>query len=109
MSFRFTNASGAFMDLMYQIFKPLLDKFVIVLIDDILDYSKNLEEHEQHFLTVMQKLIEQQLYAKFLKCEFWLDKVTFLGHVILKEDIQVDSSKVKAICKWLRPTTATEI
>ena len=109
MSFGLTNAPAAFMDLMNRVFRPFLDKFVIVFIDDILIYSKSLEEHGHHLQLVLQKLREHQLYAKFSKCEFWLDKVTFLGHVVSKEGIQVDPSKVEAVRSWPRPTTVTEI
>ena len=107
MSFRLTNA--AFMDLMNRVFKPFLDHFVIVFIDDILVYSKSREEHEYHLRIVLQTLRNHQLYAKFSKCEFWLDRVTFLGHVVSKEGIMVDPRKVKAIQKWPRLTTVTEI
>ena len=80
MPFRLTNAPTAFMDLMNRVFSPYLNKFVIVFIDDILVYSGNLEEHAEHLRTVLQILRERQLYAKFSKCQFWLDKVAFLGH-----------------------------
>ena len=82
MPFRLTNAPAAFMDLMNRAFSPYLDKFVIVFIDDILVYSGSLEEHAEHLWTALQILRERQLYAKFTKCQFWLDKVAFLGHVI---------------------------
>ncbi|CAJ2633781.1 unnamed protein product [Trifolium pratense] len=109
MSFGLTNAPAAFMDLMNRIFKPFLDQFVIVFIDDILIYSKSKEEHEQHLRLVLQTLRENQLYAKFSKCEFWLDNVTFLGHVVSKNGISVDPSKVEAVQNWPRPTTVKEI
>ena len=83
MPFGLTNAPAAFMDLMNMVFSPYLDKFVIVFIDDILVYSGSPEEHVEHLQTVLQILRECQLYAKFSKCQFWLDKVAFLGHVIL--------------------------
>ena len=82
MPFGLTNAPAAFMDLMNRVFSPYLDKFVIVFIDDILVYSGSPEEHAEHLRTVLQILRERQLYAKFSKCQFWLDKVAFLGHVI---------------------------
>jgi hypothetical protein len=97
MLFRVTNAPAVFMDLMHRIFRPYLDKFVVVFIDDILIYSKNPEEHAAHLKLVLEKLQEHKLYAKLSKCEFWLDVLSFLGHVISKEDIQVDSTKVVAI------------
>ena len=83
MPFGLTNAPAAFMDLMNRAFSPYLDKFVIVFIDDILVYSGSPEEHAKHLRTALQILRERQLYAKFSKCQFLLDKVAFLGHVIL--------------------------
>ena len=82
MPFGLTNALTAFMNLMNRVFNPYLDKFVIVFIDDILVYSGSPEEHTEHLCIVLQILRERQLYAKFSKCQFWLDKVAFLGHVI---------------------------
>ena len=82
MSFGLTNAPAAFMSLMNEIFKPYLDLFVIVFIDDILIYSKSRKEHEEHLRMVLEVLREKKLYAKFSKCEFWLDSVSFLGHVV---------------------------
>ena len=90
MPFGVTNAPPAFMDLMDQIFKTYLDEFVVVFIDDILIYSKNRLEHKHHLRTVLQILRERKLFAKLKKCEFWLDEVVFLGHVINKEGISVD-------------------
>ena len=82
MSFGLTNAPASFMDLMNRLFQPYLDRFVIVFIDDILVYSGRSEEHFEHLRIVLQTLRECQLYAKFSKCQFWLDRVAFLGHVI---------------------------
>ena len=84
MPFGLTNASTAFMDLMNRVFNPYLDNFVIMFIDDILVYSGSPEEHAEHLRTVLQILRERQLYANFSKCQFWLDKVAFLDHVILE-------------------------
>ena len=89
MSFGWTNAPAAFMDLMNRVFKPFLDRFVIAFIYDILVYSRSEEEHAMHLRLVLQTLREHQLYAKFSKCEFWLDHAAFLGHVISKDGIQV--------------------
>lgn len=97
------------MDLMNRVFKPFLDKFVIVFIDDILVYSKCPEEHEEHLRIVWQTLREHWLFAKFLKCEFWLVRVAFWGHVVAKEGIQVDPSKVEAVQKWPKPSSVTKI
>ena len=109
MPFGLTNAPAAFMDLMNRVFKDYLDKFVIVFIDDILVYSKSKEEHEQHLRAVLQRLREKQLYAKFKKCEFWLETISFLGHVVSKRGIEVDPSKVAAVQNWKTPTNVGEI
>jgi hypothetical protein len=82
MSFRLTNAPTYFMYLMNKIFMEYLDKFFVVLIDDILVYSRSEEEHEEHLRLVLQKLRENRLYAKLIKCEFWMKQVAFLGYFI---------------------------
>jgi len=89
MPFDLTNAPAAFMDLMNRVFKPYLDKFVVVFIDDILIYSNDKEEHANQLRTVLQTLREHQLYGKLKKCEFWLEKVVFLGHVITKKELNL--------------------
>jgi hypothetical protein len=89
-----TNAQAYFMYLMNSVFMPELDKFVVVFIDDILIYSKTKEDHANHICVVLQRLRDHRLYAKFLKCEFWLDSVKFLGHTISSEGISVDPTKV---------------
>ncbi|KAF5781372.1 putative nucleotidyltransferase, Ribonuclease H [Helianthus annuus] len=109
MPFGLTNAPAVFMDLMNRVCKPYLDKFVIVFIDDILIYSKSQEEHEQHLRLILELLRKEQLYAKFSKCDFWLREVHFLGHVVNKDGIHVDPSKVDSIRNWPTPRTPTEI
>jgi hypothetical protein len=109
MSFGLTNAPAYFMYLMNKIFMKYLDKFVVVFIDDILIYSKNEEEHEEHSRLVLQKLREHELYAKFSKCEFWLKEVAFLDHIINNVGIAVDPSKVSDVLKWEPPRTVSEI
>ena len=94
MSFGLTNAPAFFMYLINSVFMPELDKFVVVFIDDILIYSKNKEEHAHHLRIVLTRLREHKLYVKFSKCEFWLDRVQFLRHVLTPEGISVDPSKV---------------
>ncbi|KAK1683148.1 hypothetical protein QYE76_043996 [Lolium multiflorum] len=107
--FGLTNAPAIFMNLMNKIFMKYLDKFVIVFIDDILIYSKDKEEHAKNLKIVLQILREHQLYAKFSKCKFWLDSVEFLGHVITKEGIAVNPSKVQSVLEWKSPKNAKEI
>ncbi|RVW29531.1 Transposon Ty3-G Gag-Pol polyprotein [Vitis vinifera] len=109
MPFGLTNAPAAFMDLMNRVFKPYLDQFVVVFIDDILVYSRSREEHEGHLSIVLQTLRDKQLYAKLKKCEFWLDRISFLGHVVSNDGISVDPGKVDAVANWRRPSTVTEI
>ena len=109
MSFGLKNAPAAFMDLMNQVFRLYLDQFMVVFIDEILVFSRNEEEHALHLRLVLQTLREHQLYVKFSKCEFWLDQVAFLGHVVSGDGIQVDPKKIEAITKWPRPTTDTEV
>nr|KYP41166.1 Transposon Ty3-I Gag-Pol polyprotein [Cajanus cajan] len=109
MPFGVTNAPAVFMDYMNRIFRPYLDHFVVVFTDDILIYSRTHEEHEEHLQTVLQILKDKQLYAKLSKCEFWLEEVKFLGHVISKDGVSVDPSKVEAILLWEPPKTVTEI
>ena len=97
MPFGLTNAPTAFMDLMNRVFHPYLDRFVIVFIDDILVYSGSSEEHSEHLRIVLQTLWERQLYAKLSKCQFLLERVTFLGYVISVEGMSVDPKKIEAV------------
>ncbi|KAL2226202.1 UNVERIFIED_CONTAM: Transposon Tf2-12 polyprotein [Sesamum indicum] len=109
MPFGLTNAPAAFMALMNRTFQEYLDHFVIVFIDDILVYSKDRDEHEQHLRIVLQILKEKELYAKLSKCEFWVNQVVFLGHVVSGDGVMPDPSKVKAIMEWRVPKNATEV
>nr|GEU29622.1 reverse transcriptase domain-containing protein [Tanacetum cinerariifolium] len=97
MPFGLTNAPVVFMDLINQVCKPYLDKFVIVFIDDILIYSKDEKDHKEHLKAIMELLKKEELYAKFSKCEFWIPKVQFLGHVIDSQGIHVDPAKIEFI------------
>jgi hypothetical protein len=90
MSFGLTNAPAYFMNLMNKVFMEYLDRFVVVFIDDILIYSKSDSDHEEHLRLVLQKLRDNQLYAKYSKCKFWIDEVPFLGHIISNGGISVD-------------------
>jgi hypothetical protein len=103
MSFGLTNAPSYYMYLMNKVFMEYLDKFVVVFIDDILIFSKNEEEHDEHLRLVLQKLRENQLHARLSKCEFWLKEVSFLGHIISEGEIFVDPSKVKSVLCWNTP------
>jgi hypothetical protein len=109
MSFGLTNASAYFMNLMNKVFMEYLDRFVVVFIDDILIYSKSDSEHEEHLRLVLQKLRDHQLYAKYSKCEFRIDEVPFVGHIISNSGISVDPAKVKEIVAWSIPSTITEV
>ncbi|KAK8609334.1 hypothetical protein V6N13_061783 [Hibiscus sabdariffa] len=109
MPFGLTNAPAAFMDMMNRVFRPFLDQFVVVFIDDILIYSRSEAEHVEHLRIVLQTLRDHRLYAKLSKCEFWLKKITFLGHVLSAEGIQVDPGKIEAIVSWKQPKNVSEI
>jgi hypothetical protein len=103
MSFGLTNAPAYFMYLMNKVFMEYLEKFVVVFIDDILVFSKNEEEHEEHLRLVLEKLREHKLYAKFSKCEFWLKEVAFLSHVLSERGVSVDPRKVKDVLECEPP------
>nr|GEU67910.1 putative reverse transcriptase domain-containing protein [Tanacetum cinerariifolium] len=109
MPFRLKKAPAIFMDLMNRVFKPYLDKFVIVFIDDIHIYSKSEKEHEDHLKTILGLLKKEKLYAKLSKCEFWLKKVQFLGHVVNRDGIYMDPSKVESVKNWKTLESPTEI
>jgi hypothetical protein len=109
MSFGLTNAPAFFMHLMNKVFMDYLDTFVVIFIDDILIYSKSEAEHEKHLRLVLQRLREHKLYAKLSKCEFWIDEVPFLGHMISKGGIAMDPGKVKDVLDWVVPQTVKEV
>ncbi|KAA3465609.1 RNA-directed DNA polymerase-like protein [Gossypium australe] len=108
MPFGLTNAPTVFMDLMNRIFRPYLDRFVVVFIDNILIYSRDESEHVEHLRIVLQTLRDKELYAKFSKCEFWLREVRFLGHIISAEGIRVDPSNISAVVDWKPPRNVSE-
>ena len=93
------------MALMNKIFAPCLDQFTVVFIDDVLVYSRSRDDHAEHLRASLQILRENQLYAKLSKCEFWLEHVSFLGHIISKEGLAVDPAKIDAITSWERQKT----
>jgi hypothetical protein len=103
MSFGLTNAPAVFMDMMNRVFHDYLDQFTVVFIDDILIYSRTLEEHEEHQWKALERLRWEKLYAKLDKCEFWLDSMSFLIHVISGEGVVVDPENVKTVVEWTRP------
>ena len=109
MPFGLTNAPAAFMDLMNRVFRPYVDQFIVVFIDDILVYSKDRESHDTHLRVVLEILRKEQLYAKLRKCEFWLTEVSFLGHIVSKEGIRVDPKKIEVVVEWKPPRNVTEI
>ncbi|KAA3487552.1 DNA/RNA polymerases superfamily protein [Gossypium australe] len=109
MPFGLTNALAIFMDLMNHIFWPYLDKFVVVFIDDILIYSRDVNEYAEHLRKVLQILRDKKFYAKFSKSEFWLKEVGFLGHIVSGDGIRVDLSKISAIVEWKPPRNVTEV
>ncbi|WMV50166.1 hypothetical protein MTR67_043551 [Solanum verrucosum] len=109
MPFRLTNAPSVFMDLMNRVFKPYLDQFVVVFIDDILIFSRSSEDRDKHLQIVLKILKEKELYAKLSKCEFWLDEVAFLGHVVSTEGVKVDPSKIQVDVEWRPPKSQTKV
>ncbi|KAG8480709.1 hypothetical protein CXB51_025421 [Gossypium anomalum] len=109
MPFSLTNAPAIFMDLMNRIFRPYLDRFVVVFIDDILIYLRNESEHTEHLRIVLQTLCDKKLFAKFSQCEFWLKEVGFLGHIVSADGIRVDPSKISAIVDWKSLRNASEV
>ncbi|GJS85280.1 putative reverse transcriptase domain-containing protein [Tanacetum coccineum] len=109
MPFGLTNAPAVFMDLKNRVYKPYLDKFVIMFIDDILIYSRNEEEYANHLRMILELLKKEKLYAKFSKCDFWIRIVQFLGHLIDSQGLHVDPAKIEAVKNWASPTTPTEV
>ena len=105
MPFELTNSPTAFMDLMNRVFRPYVDQFVVVFIDDILVHSKDQESHDTHLRVVLETLRKEQLYAS--KCELWLNEVSFLGHMVSKEGIRVDPKKIEVVVERKPPRNVT--
>ena len=97
MPFGLPNGPTTFMDLLNCVFRPYVDRFYVVFIDDILVYSKDRKDHDTHLRVVLETLRNEQLYAKLSKCEFWLREESFLGHIISEEGIWVDPKKIDMI------------
>jgi len=108
LPFGLTNAPATFMHLMHQILRPYLDKFVIAFIDDVLVYSKTLEEHKQHVRAVLEVLRKHKLYAKSNKCAFFRQEISFLGHVVSSKGVYMESDKIKAIQDWPAPKSVQD-
>ena len=108
-SFGLTNALAKFMNLMNSVFRDCLDKFVKIFNDEILIYSKSMEEHEEHLRIVLQLLRNRKLYAKLSKCTFYQKQIHYLGHIITTDGVLVDPSKIRAILEWLAPQNVSEI
>ena len=105
MLFELTNAPATFMDIMNRVCRQILDLLVIMLIDDILVYSKTKVHYEDHLREVLETLRRVRLYAKFSKCEFWLCEVQFLGHVVNQKGILIDPAKIEVVMRWEVPRT----
>jgi transposase InsO family protein len=109
LPFGLTNAPATFMHLMHQIFRPFLDSFVLVFLDDILIYSRNAEDHERHVRQVLELLRKHRLHAKQSKCELFRDRVEFLGHMVGGDGLRMMADKVKAVSDWPPPKSVEEI
>lgn len=100
MLFELANTLAAFVDIKNRDFQPFFDLFVVVFIDDILVYSRGDKDHENHLGLVLKTLKEHQLFAKLNKCEFWINEVKFLNHVISKKEVTINPSKIETIVGW---------
>jgi transposase InsO family protein len=109
MPFGLANAPATFQHLMNDVFRDILDVYVTVYLDDILIFSKNVKEHEQHVKEVLRRLQENKLYGSLKKCEFEKDKVEFLGYLISKDGLEMDSAKVEAVRNWPVPKNVNDI
>jgi hypothetical protein len=109
LPFELTNAPAAFMDQTHRLFRDLLDKYVVIFIDDILIYSKTPEEHTTHLREVLGRLRSSRFYCKLSKCELWRSEVTFMGHVVSKKGLLMEQTKLQAVEQWPEPRDTGEI
>src|ERR1700675_468903 len=109
MPFGLKNAPATFVRLMDEVFQDYLDRFLIVYLDDIVVYSKSLDEHLHHLELIFSRLCEHKLYAKLERCQFMQNEIKFLGHLVSAEGICVNPDKVKAIVDWPTPKTVKDV
>ena len=109
LPFGLTNVPGTFMHLMHETFRQHLDNFVLVFLDDILIFSKTLDEHERHVRQVLDTLRKEKLFAKESKCDFFKTEVEFLGHLVGRDGVRMMEDKVKAIGEWPTPSKVGDI
>lgn len=109
MPFGLTNSPATFQSLMNDVFRPFLRKFILVFFDDILVYSKDEEEHISHLEQTLEVLARHQLYANLKKCEFGKPSISYLGRMVSREGVGVDSEKIQVVLEWKQPRNLREL